>query len=95
MEENNNNELEIIVDSDSGDRGDKKSTPAVHKKKMGNVNDKMAVRYKKAYNKLYNELPKWKQLAIAESIKNKKQNDSLCDEFIHNVVLLAESQEVL
>lgn len=96
MENETNNYSNIVVslkgDSSGWDIMDK---PPSGKSKGGKVNNIMVSRYKNAYNKLYDELPRWKQVAVNKCKKNNIQNDSLYDEFIHNVVILAESQAVL
>lgn len=47
--------------------------------------------YKSIYNKLFNQLPKWKQLAVKEdSIKN--QWSGVLTEFIKNVISTAENE---
>lgn len=54
----------------------------------------MARRYELAYTKLFNELPVWKQHSFKNSPRN---DDTLYNEFIANVIVLAEdtSQEIL
>lgn len=53
----------------------------------------MAQRYKLSYETLLAECPKWKRNAIIEDITNKK-NSGLLTEFIGNVIISAELQEV-
>jgi hypothetical protein len=53
----------------------------------------MAQRYKLSYETLLAECPKWKRNAIIEDIANKK-NSGLLTEFIGNVIISAELQEV-
>ena len=45
--------------------------------------------YKTIYNEEFNKLPKWKQVAVTEDIKNKKSS-GLTDEFIKSVIEKAE-----
>lgn len=47
--------------------------------------------YKNTYNKLFNELPKWKQLAIKS---DSQQNNwtGLLNDFIQNVIYIAEKE---
>lgn len=46
--------------------------------------------YKSAYDKLFNSLPKWKQIAVKEdSVKNHWSGILL--EFVQNVILKAEN----
>ena len=53
----------------------------------------MAQRYKLSYETLLAACPKWKRTAIIEDIANKK-NSGLLTEFIGNVIISAELQEV-
>jgi hypothetical protein len=47
--------------------------------------------YKLVYNKLFNQLPKWKQIAVKEdSIKNNWSG--VLTEFIKNVIVTAETE---
>lgn len=54
----------------------------------------MAQRYKLSYETLLAECPKWKRNAILEDIVNKK-NSGLLTEFIGNVIISAELQDVV
>lgn len=45
--------------------------------------------YKTIYNEEFNKLPKWKQIAVTEDIKNKKSS-GLTDEFIKSAIEKAE-----
>ena len=45
--------------------------------------------YKTIYNEEFNKLPKWKQVAVTEDIKNKKSS-GLTDEFVKSVIEKAE-----
>lgn len=45
--------------------------------------------YKQTYNKLFTELPKWKQFAIIEDSKNNNWSGILTD-FVKNVIYTAE-----
>jgi len=47
--------------------------------------------YEIAFKLIYDKLPRWKQVAVDEGIKLKKVNDSVLDEFIANVIRLAEN----
>jgi hypothetical protein len=47
--------------------------------------------YKDTYNKKFNELPKWKQLAIKEDSTNNKQSGILTD-FVKDVIETAEKE---
>lgn len=51
-----------------------------------------AEKYKQAYTAIFNKLPKWKQNAIEESRKSKRQDDSIYNEFIKAVIELAEKE---
>lgn len=53
----------------------------------------MAQRYKLSYETLLAECPKWKRTAVLEDITN-KINSGLLTEFIGNVIISAELQEV-
>ena len=47
--------------------------------------------YKNTYNKLLNELPKWKQMAVKEDSEKNHWNGILT-EFIKNVIYTAEKE---
>lgn len=47
--------------------------------------------YKNTYNKLFNELPKWKQLAIKSDSQQNNWTGMLND-FIQNVIYIAEKE---
>ncbi len=49
-------------------------------------------RYKEAHDKLFRELPSWKQKAIDEDLANKVES-RLMDEFAKSVIELAESDK--
>jgi hypothetical protein len=49
----------------------------------------MARRYELAYTKLYNELPKWKKHSFVNVTRT---DDGLYNEFIANVIALAENE---
>lgn len=72
-------------------------SPPAKAKKRKVVKNIMAIRYEKAYNKLYSELPVWKQVVIKECRNNNNVNkkERLYDEFVHSVAVLAESQQEL
>ena len=53
----------------------------------------MAQRYKLSYETLLAACPNWKRNAILEDITNKK-NSGLLTEFIGNVIISAELQDV-
>jgi len=53
----------------------------------------MARRYKLSFETLLAACPKWKRTAVLEDIANKK-NTGLLTEFIGNVIISAESQDV-
>lgn len=53
----------------------------------------MAQRYKLSYETLLAACPKWKRTAVLEDIAN-KINSGLLTEFIGNVIISAELQEV-
>lgn len=53
----------------------------------------MAQRYKLSYETLLAACPKWKRAAVLEDIAN-KINSGLLTEFIGNVIISAELQEV-
>lgn len=46
--------------------------------------------YKNTYNKLFNELPKWKQMAVKED-SSKNHWSGLLTDFIKNVIYTAEN----
>ena len=46
--------------------------------------------YKNTYNKLFNELPKWKQMAVKEDSERNNWS-GLLTEFIKNVIYTAEN----
>jgi hypothetical protein len=50
----------------------------------------MGMRYEAAYKKLFDNFPKWKQIAIKESLELKRQDDDLLNYFIKDVIILAE-----
>ena len=54
----------------------------------------MAQRYKLSYETLLAACPKWKRTAILEDIANKK-NSGLLTEFIGNVSISAELQDIV
>jgi hypothetical protein len=56
-------------------------------------NKVMAQRYKLSYETLLAACPNWKRNAILEDITNKK-NSGLLTEFIGNVIISAELQDV-
>jgi hypothetical protein len=56
-------------------------------------NKVMAQRYKLSFETLLAACPKWKRTAVLEDIANKK-NTGLLTEFIGNVIISAESQDV-
>lgn len=47
--------------------------------------------YKNTYNKLFNELPKWKQMAVKEDSERNNWS-GLLTEFIKNVIYTAEKE---
>lgn len=47
--------------------------------------------YKNTYNKLFNELPKWKQMAVKEDSERNNWSGILT-EFIKNVIYTAEKE---
>jgi hypothetical protein len=51
--------------------------------------------YAMAFKLVYDKLPRWKQVAVDEGIKLKKVNDSVLDEFVANVILLAENNLII
>lgn len=53
----------------------------------------MAQRYKLSYETLLAACPKWKRTAVLEDIAN-KNNTGLLTEFIGNVIISAELQDV-
>ena len=80
-----------IVDATSDMAALDKRLESVVQNKSINI---MARRYELAYTKLFNELPVWKQHSFKNSPRN---DDTLYNEFIANVIVLAEdtSQEIL
>ena len=68
-------------------------SPNVKKAPSGPVDYKK--RYEMARVKLYNDLPRWKQLAIDEDIRDGKES-RFADQFAKDVVALAEdtTQEI-
>lgn len=50
-----------------------------------------AKQYKDTYNRMFNELPKWKQLAIKEDSLNNKWSGLLTD-FVKGVIETAEKE---
>lgn len=78
----------------SPNRGVIKSTPP-SKKQSVDIEANMEMRYKKAYTTCYNRLPRWKQVAVNECRAINKANDSLYEEFVKEVVALAESNQLL
>ena len=53
-------------------------------------NNNMRRRYEMAYYKLLNELPHWKLEVIKSCKANKNFDDRVMNEFVRNVILLAE-----
>ena len=52
----------------------------------------MAMKYEAAYKKLFDNFPKWKQLAIRESLELKRTDDDLLNYFIKDVIMIAEKE---
>lgn len=52
--------------------------------------DDMAVKYRDSYMRLFDNLAVWKKHAIQESLKLKRVDDSLLNDFIQSVIMDAE-----
>ncbi len=50
-------------------------------------------RYQVTYNRLFESYPPWKRCAIEDDLKN-KNNSGLLEEFIKNVIQIAENEEI-
>lgn len=67
---------------------DDKGTSAMNNSDNNNL-------YAMAFKLVYDKLPRWKQVAVDEGIKFKKVNDSVLDEFVSNVIRLAENNLII
>lgn len=56
--------------------------------------NKMAKRYKQAYNTVFQQLPYWKQQAVIEDAANSNTNSRVMVEFASEVVKVAENEEI-
>lgn len=79
----NKNETSTEKKTNNTSRKLKKSS----KKELKSMSDK----YRYAYNFLFNSYPRWKQLAIVEDLQAKRQDSYLVDEFVKEVICIAEN----
>lgn len=89
-----NNDNSVVNANSKKKRSKSKVVKSINKAVI--ANNSIQKRYELAFVKKLNELPHWKRAVINDCIAN-KTDDYLYDEFVKEVILLAEneSQQIL